>query len=478
MSLQAAFRSAQSALSTNAFQTTTVSRNVSGADVKGYVRKIVLVEPSSSGASNTTRVMRATDESLQRATLEASSSSQGLGVVAKALDSLQTIMGDPANETSPAGRISALNAALLQAASAPQNTAGLAAAVQAADSLATSLNQASSQVQDVRAQADSEMAASVSTINSLLKAFDSANRAILASRATGQDTSDLQDRRDAILGDLAKEVSISTVTGPNGDMSIYTDSGVALFQEMPRAVSMEPTSTFVAGTSGDAVYVDGVAITGPSATMPVRGGALFGLAEVRDRYTVVLQSQLDETAVGLINAFSQDASAAPMRTGLFAWTGGPALPVNGSPGIAASIRVDPIVRGDATLLRDGGIGGVGYISNSSGSASYSSGLYALVDALDAPQTFAAAALPARLNVSDLATQSQAWLVGARQTTLEKSTDANAVLTQTTAALTNVTGVSIDDQMSKMLDLENSYQAAAKMMAMVDSMYAALFSAVR
>ena len=475
MSLQAAFRSAQSALSTNSFQTTTVSRNVSGADVKGYVRKIVLVEPSLSGAANSTRVMRATDESLQRATLDASSSSQGLGVVVKALDSLQTIVGDPTNDRSPATKIFALKAALLQAASAPQNTAGLAAAVQAADSLATSLNQASSQVQDVRAQADSEMAASVSTINSLLKAFDSANRAIIAGRVTGQDTSDLQDRRDAILGDLAKEVSISTVTGLNGDMSIYTDSGVALFQETPRAVSMEPTSKFVAGANGNAVYIDGVAVTGPSSMMPVRGGALSGLAEVRDSYTIALQSQLDETAVGLINAFSQDATAAPARTGLFAWTGGPALPANGSPGVAASIRVDPTVRIDATLLRDGAIGGAEYVSNSSGSASYSSRLYALIDA---PRTFAATALPTSLNVGDLAAQSLAWLEGARQTASEKSTDANAALAQTTAALTNVTGVSIDDQMSKMLDLENSYQAAAKMMAMVDSMYAALFSAVQ
>ena len=102
----------------------------------------------------------------------------------------------------------------------------------------------------------------------------------------------------------------------------------------------------------------------------------------------------------------------------------------------------------------------------------------MLDSLDAQQSFSAPPLPAHLNVSDLAAQSQGWLEGARQTAADKSISANAILVQTNTALTNSSGVNIDDQMSKMLDLENSYQASAKMMAMVDSMYAALFSAVK
>ena len=479
MTLQAAFRTARSALAANAFQTATVSRNISGADANGYARKIVLVEPSLSGTTKATRIMRATDQSLQSAALDASSVASGDEAVSKALDALQSIVGQASDGVSPSAMLSAFRTALLHAAAAPQDAAGLAAAVSRAGSLVASLNQASASIQEVRAQADQDMASSVSTINALLKSFDQTNHAAISGSASGQDVSDLLDRRDAILSDLAKEVSISTIIGSNGDMSIYTDSGVALYQGTPRAVSMEPTTTFAAGVTGNAVYIDGVAVTGPSATMASRGGKVSGLAQIRDTYTTMLQSQIDEVAVGLINAFSQQSAAGSVRSGLFTWSGGPSMPASGTQGVAASIGVDPSAQGNPAFLRDGGIGGdPNFVANATGSSSYSARLYDLLVSLDAQQSFSAPPLPAHLNVSDLAAQSQGWLEGARQTAADKSISANAILVQTNTALTNSSGVNIDDQMSKMLDLENSYQASAKMMAMVDSMYAALFSAVK
>lgn len=482
MSLQAAFRSAKSALATNAFQTAVLARNVSSADAKGYARRVVLIEPALTGAGSAMRVARATDFALQRAALDAGASAQGAAVISKALDDLQYVVGDPTNGASPSARISALKIALLQAAAAPQDAAGLASAVSAAKSLASALSDATARVQNVRLQADQDMVASVANINSLLKSFETTNAAIVSGQSKGQDVSDALDRRDGILEELAKELSISTVAGPNGDLSIYTDSGVALFQGAPRFVSIEPTTMLTAGVAGNAVYVDGVAVTGPTATMPLREGALSGFAEIRDNRATAYQSQLDEVAVGLISAFSQSpnsVSAGAPRTGLFTWSGGPALPSSGAAGMAAEIRVDPSVVSDPSLLRDGGIGDdPAYVTNMTGSPNFSSRLYALVDALGAPQTFAAPGLPSKLSVIDLATQSDAWLEGARQSAAELSANADAIMTQSSAALSNSVGVNIDDQMSRMLDLENSYQASAKLMATIDSMYAALFSAVQ
>ncbi|HMN70967.1 MAG TPA: flagellar hook-associated protein FlgK [Rhodoblastus sp.] len=482
MSLQAAFRSSQSALAANAFQTATLSRNVSGAGSLGYVRKIALVETSVTGTASATRVARATDLALQNAVLTASATAQGDEAVSKALESLQTIFGDPADGASPSARISNLKAALLQAASAPQDAAGLASAVSAAQSLATTLNDASDTVQQARLQADRDMAASVSTINSLLASFGQTNAAIVAGQAAGQDVTDALDRRDALLDDLAKQVSISTIQDSNGGMSIYTDSGVALFQGAARTVSMASTQTYTAGANGQAVYIDGVAVTGPAAAMPLKAGVLAGLSTFRDTIATGLQSQLDEIATGLVSAFVQTPAAGSSleaRTGLFAWSGSPATPAHGVAGIAAAIHVDPSVIDDPSPLRDGGIGNdPAYVSNPNGSFNYSSRLYALADALGASQSFQAAGLPSRLSVVDLASQSEAWFERARQEAADQATNSNASLVQATAALSNATGVNIDDQMSQMLDLENSYQASAKMLATIDSMYAALFSALQ
>lgn len=482
MSLQAAFRSAQSALAANAYQTATVSRNISGADAQGYSRKTVLVEPGQQGQSSAIRVTRATDASLLNAALDAQSIVKRNDEISRSLEALQQIVGEPADEAAPAARLGRLKAALVTAASSPQDETSLAAAVDAAKSVASQLRGATAIIQEARSQADRDMTLSVATINSLLMSFETVNAEIVSGQSAGTDVSGALDRRDSILLSLSKEVAISTVPGPNGDMSIYTDSGAALFQRTARTVSMESTETYSASIAGKSVYIDGIAVTGPSARMPLHAGSLSGLAKFRDDLSVVCQSQIDELAVGLISAFSQASqppSSSPSRTGLFTWSGAPTAPASGLRGVASDIRVDPSVEQDPTLLRDGGIGGSpDYVYNANGSASFSARLYELVDALGEARDTDYSNLSRRLSVSEVALQSQAWLEGNRQQADDESTDSNAILTRATAALSSAVGVSIDEQMSKMLDLENSYQAAAKMMATVDSMYAALFSAIQ
>ncbi|MBN9270200.1 MAG: flagellar hook-associated protein FlgK, partial [Mesorhizobium sp.] len=53
----------------------------------------------------------------------------------------------------------------------------------------------------------------------------------------------------------------------------------------------------------------------------------------------------------------------------------------------------------------------------------------------------------------------------------------ALATRTAEALSNDTGVNVDQEMSLLLDLEHTYQASARMMKTVDDMMAALFAAV-
>ena len=48
-----------------------------------------------------------------------------------------------------------------------------------------------------------------------------------------------------------------------------------------------------------------------------------------------------------------------------------------------------------------------------------------------------------------------------------------MLNTATTALSNATGVNLDNEMSKMLDLENSYSATAKLISTIDSMFGTL-----
>ncbi len=211
-------------------------------------------------------------------------------------------------------------------------------------------------------------------------------------------------------------------------MAIYTDSGVTLFDKSPRQVTFQKTQDLSAGASGAAVYADGVPIAGTPHIMAIGSGKLAGLVAVRDDIAPTYQSQLDEMARGLIQSFAEtDQSATPSlpdAAGLFTYPGGPAVPASGTviDGLAGSItvnpNVDPAQGGNAELVRDGGISNPGnpaYTYNTTGAASYTDRIQALISNLGAAQTFdPATQLSQSASVSDYAKGSVSWLEALRQ----------------------------------------------------------------
>ncbi len=226
--------------------------------------------------------------------------------------------------------------------------------------------------------------------------------------------------------------------------------------------------------------------------MPLAGGAasstadgkLAGMLQLRDGVAGTMQSQLDEIARGLITAFAETAPSLPAATGLFTWSGAPAVPAAGTlvNGLAGSISVnaamDPAAGGNPALLRDGGANGAAYVANTSGGSSYSSLLIAYGDKLDQPMSFnAAAGISASSSVTAYSANAIGWFEGVRKQASTAADAKEALATRTAEALSNDTGVNVDQEMSLLLDLEHTYQASARMMKTVDDMMAALFAAV-
>jgi flagellar hook-associated protein 1 FlgK len=364
------------------------------------------------------------------------------------------------------------------------------AAVSAAADRVNGLNTASHTVQEVRKQADDEMAASVERLNTLLSQFETVNAAIVKGTRTGADVTDQLDARDRILASIAEEVGVTTVSRANNDMALYTDSGVTLFDVTARKVAFDRTAGFGGATTGNPVYVDGVPITGNVGGMPAASGRLVGLAAIRDDIAVTYQSQLDEIARGLIEAFAEsDQSATPSLPdvpGLFTYSGAPAMPPGGTilPGLAASIRVnpsfDPLQGGDPNLLRDGGISGnPAYVYNAAGSAGFQDRLNGLVDGLLANRSFdPTARAGASATLAGFAAASVGWLQEERRSSGAEADYRATLLDRSSQALSKITGVNLDEEMTTLLELERSYQASSKIISTIDSMFDALLAAVR
>jgi len=489
MSLTAALGSARSSLMALGVQSSVISRNIAGASELGYSRKIAVLENFPGNGVYVAAIQRAASAGLFTNVLTATSASTKQGAI---YDGLQKIaaatVDDPELDQSPTAQLNALKKALHQYATAPDNATLAQSAVSAAKDMATSLNQATRTVQSVREDADADMAASVANINRLLAQFDTVNTAVVKGTTTGEDVTDYLDQRDAIISKLSQEIGVSVSIRPNGDAALYTDSGVVLYDKSARTVSFAPTNAYTAGTTGNAVYIDGVPVTGASSVMPLKTGKIAGLAELRDRATVTYQSQLDEIARGLIDAFrevDQSGAALPDVPGLFTYPGAPAMPAAAtvSVGLAGTITVaasvDPASGGNPNRLRDGAISGnAAYNYNTTGTAGFSARLQQLIDGMDAPQPFDAAAQgkPSG-SVIDFASSSASWIENRRKTADDSAQYQNTLLDRSNTALSNVNGVNMDDEMSLMLQVERTFSASSKIISAIDDMLNTLLAAV-
>jgi flagellar hook-associated protein 1 FlgK len=499
MSLSTAFNVISSSFGANAAQIAVVSNNIANVNTPGYSREIANAVTNSYGGVDVASVTREANaellEQVSSSTSQAATQqaiSNGLSTLAATVDdssSASSTSGADQNGASPSAMLSHLQSALATYEDSPTSSSAADAVVSAASDLASSLNSASATVAQVREQADQNMASSVSTINSLLNQFTAANNNVVTGLQTGADVSSAEDTRDSIVTQLAQQIGVSTTTAANDSESIYTDSGVTLFQDTPRTVSFTPTPTLVDGGNGNAVTVDGVPITGANSPMPIQSGALAGYAALRDTLAPEYEAQLDQIAGGLINAFAEsDQSATPTQPslpGLFTTPGATSLPsITATTGLADAIEVnpnaDPSQGGDSTLIRDGGIsdpGNPAYTYNTTGSASYTGRIQQLISQISATQSFnPSAGLGSSSSLTDYANASVSWLQAENQQASNASSYQNALATQATSALSNATGVNLDTEMTNMLNLENTYASTAKLLTTVNSMFSALLDA--
>jgi flagellar hook-associated protein 1 FlgK len=488
MSLTSALDAARSSLMATGVQSSVVSRNIAGASQTGYSRKIAVLDTLPDAGVYVAAIQRAASAGLFTNVLTATSAAAKQSALSAGLQQIATsTVDDPQLNQSPTAQLNTLKQALQQYANSPDNATLAQAAVSAARDMATSLNQATASVQSVREGADADMVTSVNNINQLLAQFGAVNTAIVKGTIAGDDVTDYLDQRDSIVSKLSQEIGVSMTIRANGDAALYTDSGVVLFDKMARTVSFTRTNNYTPGTTGNAVYIDGVAVTGANSVMPLKSGKIAGLAELRDNATVTYQSQLDEIARGLISAFSEsDQSGAGLPTvpGLFTYPGAPAMPASATVAvglagtIAVAASVDPVT-GNPNLVRDGAISGnAAYNYNTTGDAGFSTRLQQLIDNMDAPQPFdlAAQGMPSG-GVIDFASSSASWIQNQNKKADDSVQYQNTLLDRSNSALSNVNGVNMDDEMSLMLQVEKTYSASSKIITTVDSMLDSLLTAV-
>ena len=489
MTLTNALRTATSALTANAKQVSILSRNISGVGDENYVRRTASV---STGLFGTVRVdtQRNVNRSVYDASILAAARSAGAEVIAAGFDRLAELQDIENFTFSAAGLLQDLRQSVEQAAASPSSGSSLASLVETARTTANALNGTYDSVLSLRGRADTAIADSVANLNTLLGRLKSVNDRIVNGTRIGEDVSDNLDIRQQILDEMSGLIGLRVIPCEDNDIIVLADNGLLLFEKSPRSVSFEPTPVFDASTTGNVLMIDGVPASGSASAMPVGTGRIAGNIELRDHVLPQQLHQLDEIARGLVALFAEQdqtgAGTKPPLTGLFTWSGGPALPPSATllPGIAGSIAVNPLVDpgqgGDPALVRDGGIqGDADYVQNPAGAPGFTDRLFALASAFDTATTFdARSGLPANLSLSGFAAASLDWLHDGRQDALAAKSYQSELAGRYKQTLQHETGPNLDIEMSHLLEVERSYQATAKLIATVDEMFASLLQSVR
>ncbi|ABR59136.1 flagellar hook-associated protein FlgK [Sinorhizobium medicae] len=472
MSLSSAIAIAQSAFSTTAQQTATVSKNIANSGNADYSRRMAMLGTTPGGAQIVS-IYRAQNEALLKQNLISISQSSAQSSLLSGLEIMKSALGGNDYESAPSTYLSAFRNSLQTFASTPGNATIAATVVSDASDLANSISRTSAAVQDLRLDTDKKIAEDVANLNRLLAQFETANNAVRQATAAGTDATAALDDRDRILKQVSELVGISTVTRANNDTVIYTAGGTVLFETLPREVTFAPKSAYDATVTGNGIFIDGVPLAAGNGADTNAQGKLAGLLQLRDDIAPTFQTQLDEMARGLVSLFQEGG-----LPGLFTWSGGN-VPAAGAveAGIAAYLSVNPAAKSNPFLLRDGGFNGI--VSNPGNNAGFTDLLDSFVAAMDGDMAFdSAAGLDGTSSIMEFAASSVGWFEQIRSGASTADDNKAALLARTQEALGSVTGVSIDEELSLLLDLEQSYKASAKLISTVDAMMASLLEAVR
>jgi flagellar hook-associated protein 1 FlgK len=152
--------------------------------------------------------------------------------------------------------------------------------------------------------------------------------------------------------------------------------------------------------------------------------------------------------------------------------------------MSSTITVNPALvqslGGNPQLLRDGGINGAAYNANPSGaspafppSSTLTSRSLTNRSPSMSPRVFRRST-----SLMDFAADSIGWLELNRSEAELRLKTREAFRFRSAGALSNITGVSLDEEMSLLLELEQSYKASARLISAVDEMLQALMAAAR
>ena len=311
--LTQALRTARSGLLVNQQTLDVVANNIANVNSEGYSRKIVSTETRvlngvASGVQ-ISEITRRVDEGLLKNIRIEQAELNKFTVQDDFFARTQDLFGKPGENSSLSHLFENFTSALELLAVSPDKSLGQAEVVRQAQDVTFALQNMSETIQELRQQADVDIADTVTEMNKIVASIDQLNEDIITNGSVGRDVTDLKDQRDQRIDRLSELVDIRFFFRSDDDVVVFTSGGRTLVDTIPPKITHSAASSVSASTTkneGDftGIFV-GTIVARNDITSELRGGQLKGLVDLRDDILANMQSQLDEFAAEMRDVFNQ-----------------------------------------------------------------------------------------------------------------------------------------------------------------------------
>lgn len=481
MSLSGALHNAFSGLKANSRAAGLVSTNIANATTEGYGRRTLGLIPGAAGTTGGVRMtgtLRFSDPVLtgDRLVSDAHLANAEAGYAfARRIEDLVGASGTPGSLTD---RVNAFENALLTSSSNPASTQRLELVATTADTLARALNDLSDEVQTARLTADTKIGTQVDQLNETLAQIDAVNSSIVAARSTGTDEASFLDERQRLLDQIAGIVPLRVVERDKGDIAVFTRGGAVLLDGSPIEIGFQRATTIGAGMSLAGGQLDGLTMNGTPVDTngPVlfAGGSLAAQFDIRDVDAVERQSQLDGIARDLIERLGPggpDSTLGVADPGLFT-DGGAGFVSANEIGVSGRITLNSLVApggGGAWRLRDG-LGAV--TQGEVGDARLLQGISSALSDATVPNSSGLTSVARSFanHISEFSSTASGERVRA-----ENSQTFVSIQNTALKELELSKGVDTDEELQRLMQIEQHYTANAQVMSTIDDMLERLMS---
>ena len=475
MTLSFALNNAVSGLAATSTQADLIANNVANALTDGYGRReVALSSQSIGGGVRVDGVARASAPAATEARRVAEASEGAASLRSDVLIRLSDALGDPGAPGALATLADRMDTSLAAAAGTPESVILLNTAVRAADDYATFVNRIAVEAISLRSEMDASIASQVDTINSSLTKIQSLNGEIQARELSGGDISALLDQRERLIKSVSSMIPIRTVPRSFETVALYTQNGGQLLDGRVFPLEFEASPGAAQGATIEngglsGITTNGVPVSiGESESGLFDGGTLSAAFRARDQEIPRVVNQLDALAADLMTRtqnIGADATQPVGSAGLFT-DGGAAFDPANLEGAALRVSLNAAVDegngGDVTRLRDG-LG-----ASAPGVEGDSRILRALQDALREPTSVLGGFPGARSAAGFASVLSASVLSDAAQATDAAVAETGRADILRAAELSDI-GVDTDQELSRLLQVEQAFAANARVIEVVDTL---------